>query len=140
MGLLIRDSFRLGAAAWVTLDGAELGGGSGGSGTALKMDVYYWGVAPAWRLDLAEGWDGSLGVLIGAGNARVSSQFPSAELGAVNFFVMEPEAEVRFRPWEQFGFSASLGYRYTGNVDRLPGIQSGGLGGFTVGLGAQVGR
>ena len=138
LGLLFRERFSLAGATRGLLEDVEVGGLSPES--SLRMEMWYWGVLPEYRISLGENVDGTVGALLGGGNAKVSTPINPVELGASNFGVFEPEATLGYRLHRVFLVSLSAGYRFTFWGSELPGLGPKDLQGPSVGLLIQLGR
>jgi hypothetical protein len=80
----------------------------------------------------------SFALLLGAGHGEVRSRFTGAELASENVLVLEPEGGIRLRLHAALAVGATAGYRWVSALEKLPGISSGGLRGWTLSFSARL--
>jgi len=119
----------VGGAGWILLDPVEIGGETPGSD--LELRVSYGGIRV--RADRAtQGPVGVwIGVLAGAGNAKLGLPVVETEIAADNFGVLEPELGVRMLLGNRLSLQASLGFRIVFGAENLPGLSPSDLRGMT---------
>jgi hypothetical protein len=87
-----------------------------------ELTLGYGGVILRYRLDAGASRGTTVGILLGAGTARLYSALVDAELGSENFFVVEPSLGYRFAFGSRLGGAAWGGYRLTPGAQPLPGM------------------
>ena len=80
-----------------------------------------------------------LGLLWGAGNAKLELPAVRTEIAADNFLVLEPGASVLFRLVGPLQLTGEAAYRWAVGVEDLPGISGDQLRGLSVSLGLAIG-
>jgi hypothetical protein len=136
-GLVFGDHLILGGGGFALTDDVELPGSDGGSGFGLGMG--YGGVMLKVRHPVPWNLTGELGVLVGAGNARVRDILGGGELGSSNFFLLEPEIAVFRRLHSLFHVGVSIGYRKAWGIEDLPRVSEGDMNSFTGAISLQLG-
>lgn len=121
-----------------------------GSGHALARPLELAGASAPFHLTLGyggvgvgavlqrEGVEPIFSLLVAAAHGEVRSRFTGAELASENLFVLEPTAGGTLALHPVLAVGASLGYRWTSPVEKLPGISSGGLRGWNLSLSARL--
>ena len=108
-------------------------------GSDLELGVGYAGVQVSyWGLGSSSLKWGA-GVLVGAGNAKVSLKAVDTEIAADNFGVIEPDVGVRAPIADLLSVSARLGYRLVYGVEDLPEIGRDQLRGLSISIGLSFG-
>jgi hypothetical protein len=131
-----RAVFMGGWGGLVFREGIVLGGG----GVALTKRIQLAGAESSTGFDLGAGFGGIYlryiertnhrltpegGLFLGAGHAEVTDRMVGLEIGADNFFVIEPEAALGYRVFRRLHVGVSLGYRFVWGVQDLPLLASG---------------
>jgi hypothetical protein len=127
----------LGGGAWTLVEPLAISGAANGSD--LESAVSYAGLQSQYTPWPARGGSIRLGLLIGAGSAKVSLPIVGTELAADNFGVVEPEI-VGVLPLRSFAaLRAQVGYRLAYGVEDLPQVDAKYLRGETVTVSLSLG-
>ncbi|MEZ4415992.1 MAG: hypothetical protein R3E10_09555 [Gemmatimonadota bacterium] len=111
------------------------------AGGEERLHFGYGGLQVRVRAWSRPGADVDLGVLVGAGRARLRDALVGFEKGADNAFLLEPSLRAR-RGFlgGRLHLGAALGFRQAWGVEDLPGLVPGDLGGPTAALSLSVER
>jgi hypothetical protein len=124
---------RAGGEGMVILDGPRVSPGDAPDDSELRLG--YGGVlleVGRRRLEGADPW--SLGLLLGAGMARIRSPTLGSELDSQNFFLLEPSLARRIRLRGPVLVEGRMAYRLPLNAQPMVGVRPGDLRGGSVRL------
>lgn len=136
-GLVFGERFLLAGGGMGLTRDVELPGS--GLSTGFDLGFGYGGVFLKYWEELEHDLTGGIGILLGAGHAEIRDRLIGNELGADNFLVLEPEASLSYRLFNQVSLEGATGYRFVSGVEDLPTVEGGDLRGFTGTLLLRVG-
>jgi hypothetical protein len=128
-GLVFGDRFLLALGGAGLPEDVELPGS--GLSTGFDLGMGYGGVILKYWKDLPNNLTGGAGLMLGAGHAEVRDRLIGTEVGADNFFVVEPEASVSFKIYRGVSLEGAAGYRFVSGVEDLPTATASDLRAFT---------
>lgn len=139
VGVRVTPSVTLGGAGYALLRRVQIREGAGGP-TALGFG--YGGAFAEYRRPMPGEAPGGRAVsarlLVGAGNTDLIRLGTGAELGTENVFVVHPSAGADLPVTDWLESSVRAGYRWSTELNRLPGVATGAVRGVTVSVGLRL--
>ena len=129
-------SLSIGASGWFLLTDHPILGDI--AETDLDLRVAYGGLVVRQRA-LEGPTSVSVGLLLGAGNARISLVAVETEIAADNFGIIEPEVVLERSLTARLGVQARFGRRWVYGVEDLPQVAPSQLAGWSLTAGATFG-
>ena len=120
VGLVFGDRFAVGGGGLVLLKEVALEGTE--AGTGFSLDLGYGGIFFRFWQPLSPRLTGELGMVLGAGNGKVTDRLSGAEMGSDNFVIAEPEVSIFLTVFPSVHVGISGGYRLAWGVDDLPRV------------------
>jgi hypothetical protein len=136
-GLVFGNRITVGGGGLAMLEDVELAAAQAGSGFDLGMG--YGGLQIRLRQPLGMSFAVEGGALLGAGHAEVRDLVQRRELGADNFYVIEPDISVFYSFLPGVHVGAAAGYRVVWGVEDLPRVAAEDLRGLTTALTLKIG-
>lgn len=128
-GVVFAENIAVGGGGFALLNQVDLDGLEGGTG--FNLDFGYGGLFFRYWEPLSRWITGEVGLLLGAGHARVRDLLTRTEVGSDNFLVAEAELGALYSLFPKIHLGASAGYRLTSGVENLPRVSTGDLNTFT---------
>jgi hypothetical protein len=137
VGLVIGRRVALGGGGLAMLENVELVAATSGSG--FDLGTGYGGLQVRYWQPLPKGFALEGGALLGGGHAEVTDLVQGIELGADNFFVVEPETTLFYDLFSRVHLGVAVGYRFVWGVEDIPLVTSDDLRGLTAAFTLKIG-